>query len=350
MGSPGVRNKRGKCEIRWREGAKQCSRVLPIAWCDAGRKKASQIRLECVRKYQLSLRADRALSPAAPTLLELSQTYIAACSAPSTIRTVRSHLNKYWLEHLRDIPVDYLTSLDILAVVNRHMSALAPKSKRDRVGTLHAVLELAVPDYIVRNPASHPKLKFKQIESLVDPFTIEERDLLLANLKDEDWLFYMIRFYAGLRPGEVISLVWGDFKNNQLLVERGRTDGHDRSTTKNNKHRIVNLHPKLAQALRAQPRRFPSEPIICKPDGSPYRRYERFSKKLVDTMVVLGMRYRDPYNARHTCATLMAEAGMNSAYCAAQLGHSVAMFQRTYSRWLNQSATDREHAKWSEVN
>ena len=49
----------------------------------------------------------------------------------------------------------------------------------------------------------------------------------------------------------------------------------------------------------------------------------------------LGIRYRPPNNMRHSYATMMLMAGMPPAFCAKQLDHSVEMFLRTYSKWLN---------------
>ena len=56
------------------------------------------------------------------------------------------------------------------------------------------------------------------------------------------------------------------------------------------------------------------------------------------------IRYRRPNNVRHTYATIMLMAGMNHSFCAKQLGHSVEMFLRTYSKWLNggQNALEME--------
>ena len=53
------------------------------------------------------------------------------------------------------------------------------------------------------------------------------------------------------------------------------------------------------------------------------------------TLKLLGIRYRRPYNMRHTYATVMLMAGMTPAFCAKQLGHSVEMFLKTYSKWLD---------------
>ncbi|RON92246.1 hypothetical protein BK668_05535 [Pseudomonas fluorescens] len=57
----------------------------------------------------------------------------------------------------------------------------------------------------------------------------------------------------------------------------------------------------------------------------------------------LGIRARRPYNCRHTYATMCLMAGMNPAFIATQLGHSVQMLLSTYARWIN-SSTD-----WGEL-
>jgi integrase len=48
---------------------------------------------------------------------------------------------------------------------------------------------------------------------------------------------------------------------------------------------------------------------------------------------------------RHTYATIMLMAGMNHSFCAKQLGHSVEMFQRTYSKWIDGLQDDAEMAR-----
>lgn len=57
----------------------------------------------------------------------------------------------------------------------------------------------------------------------------------------------------------------------------------------------------------------------------------------------MGIRRRPPYNCRHTYATMCAMSGLNPAFIAQQLGHSVQMLLSTYARWLNSSSD------WSEL-
>ena len=58
---------------------------------------------------------------------------------------------------------------------------------------------------------------------------------------------------------------------------------------------------------------------------------------------MLNIRYRPPYNCRHAYATMRAMSGINPAFIAQQLGHSVQMLLSTYARWLNSSSD------WSEL-
>ncbi|WPP46634.1 tyrosine-type recombinase/integrase [Pseudomonas sp. AN-1] len=58
----------------------------------------------------------------------------------------------------------------------------------------------------------------------------------------------------------------------------------------------------------------------------------------------LGIRDRPQYNARHTYATMCLMSGMNPAFIASQLGHSVQMLLSTYARWID-STTD-----WHELD
>ncbi|MFJ2544834.1 site-specific integrase [Pseudomonas sp. NPDC087612] len=57
----------------------------------------------------------------------------------------------------------------------------------------------------------------------------------------------------------------------------------------------------------------------------------------------LGIRYRPPYNCRHTYATICLMSGLNPAFISQQLGHSVQMLLSTYARWINSSSD------WSEL-
>ena len=59
------------------------------------------------------------------------------------------------------------------------------------------------------------------------------------------------------------------------------------------------------------------------------------------TLKKLGIRYRRPYNMRHTYATLGIMSGARPAFLASQLGHSLQVFFQVYAKRIN-SKDDRE--------
>ena len=59
----------------------------------------------------------------------------------------------------------------------------------------------------------------------------------------------------------------------------------------------------------------------------------------------LGIRERRQYDTRHTYATMCLMAGMNPAFIASQLGHSVEMLLSTYAKWISSSSDWRELEK-----
>jgi integrase len=70
--------------------------------------------------------------------------------------------------------------------------------------------------------------------------------------------------------------------------------------------------------------------------GKPWTEERAFRRSYwAPTLTALGLRYRRPYNTRHSYATMMLMSGMTPAFCAAQLGHSVGMLLSTYARWLD---------------
>ena len=64
----------------------------------------------------------------------------------------------------------------------------------------------------------------------------------------------------------------------------------------------------------------------------------------------LQIRYRPPYNTRHTSATMMLMAGINHAWAAKQHEHSIEIFLRTYSKWIDGDDKGNELAKMEALN
>lgn len=102
------------------------------------------------------------------------------------------------------------------------------------------------------------------------------------------------------------------------------------------------LNERALEALRRQQRltrlhpdgRVFNDPVTEKPWA-----YEQNARKTywVPALKALGIRYRRPYNTRHTYATLGLMAGARPAFMASQLGHGLDVFFKHYARWINEA-------------
>lgn len=188
----------------------------------------------------------------------------------------------------------------------------------------------------------------------VDPFSLAEVQRILAYMA-ERWpeVHQFTRFWAftGLRTSEVVGLRWGsiDFGRQNILVHEGMVRGRAKTTTKTDRNRLVRLNSESAAALQDQKARtflagqyVWHDPKTGKPwaDERAYRRgyFER-------TLKALGIRYRRPYNLRHSCATMLLMAGARPLWVAEQMGHDLKVLIERYARWIPDGHTDQEVAK-----
>jgi integrase len=98
--------------------------------------------------------------------------------------------------------------------------------------------------------------------------------------------------------------------------------------------------------LKDHPRHIRHPQILLNQYGDTYQRGESFAEVFNKHRERLEIRYRSPYNVRHTAATMMLEAGMRPGYCAKQLGHSTQMFFNTYAEWIDKDEGEAQHNIW----
>lgn len=124
-----------------------------------------------------------------------------------------------------------------------------------------------------------------------------------------------------------------------MHVHRAIVQGQEKATTKTNTARIVLLNSRALAAVMRQraATQLAGNFVFVDPRyGTPWLDERAFRRSYwTPTLTALGLRYRKPYNTRHSYATMMLMAGMTPAFCAAQLGHSVGMLLGTYARWLD---------------
>jgi integrase len=236
--------------------------------------------------------------------------------------------------------------------------SLSGKTVNNYVSVLREALQLAVADRLLaENPAAAvPRAKHQKDPP--DPFDADERERILARLAERHpghvHNLVAFWFWTGLRTSEVFGLRWPniDLAAGKVRVAEASVRGQHKATTKTATARDVLLNPLALAALERQRQHtfLAAQEVFRDPRAGKAWSDERAFRRSywTPTLKALGIRYRRPYQMRHTYATalLMAPGGMvNPAFGARQLGHSVEMFLQTYSRWIDGAADRNELAK-----
>lgn len=336
--TPGIRNHNGRCQIDFKDPVtgRRKQILTEHSYTATGLKAAT-------RERNRLLRTGIEEYARVPTFAELAQTYLnSADLRPSSRRSSKSRLSNHWMPIIANEPVDAIR-FDKLSQIMAQKNHLSVKTRKNILGEARAVFELARKSgYITENPVTRFG-RIKDTKTKIDPFTREERDQILAEMSGNALLFYTIRFYCGLRPGEVIALQWSDWKDGFLHVEKEIVEGIRIPSTKTHVARTVRVHTAVERLLRE---RRGIGPMFVNQYGNEYQRPDTFAETFNKVRNRLGIRYRSPYNVRHTCACMMLSAGMRPGYCAKQLGHSLEQFFSDYADWIDTDESEAQHQIW----
>lgn len=261
---------------------------------------------------------------------------------------------RFWVETLGAKDIRRLKHSDILkALGTRPM--LSGKTVNNYVSALREACQLAVLDKVIAvNPVA-AIASAKHQKAPPDPFSREEAEAIIADMAahyhPEVAAYCEFKFFTGLRTSEIAALIWGDIDmpSAQALIARATVQGVEKTSTKTNHARTLRLNSRAMAAIQSQKARtyLAGKHVFLDPRrGLPWDKEQFFTRfHWIPTLKRLSMRYRQPYNTRHTYATIMLMAGMTPAFCAGQMGHDIKVFLTTYARWLPGEADAAEMAR-----
>jgi integrase len=132
----------------------------------------------------------------------------------------------------------------------------------------------------------------------------------------------LVAGFAGLRPGELGGLEWGDIvlRRSQLHVVRSLTADGELKAPKNGEQRPCVLPPPARDALARLDRYEGERAVFVTPRG---RRFGKgaIHRYFVPVRAAFGRPKLQFYSLRHSCATLLLERGISPEDVAIQLGH-----------------------------
>lgn len=361
-------------EVRWREHGRQRSRAFSL------RKDADAWDREVTRRRQLGpLAVQQLTTRSTPTLGQWIADRWAPEHAATLAEATRERYANVYAVHiapwLDEVPVNEITVGTLRAWQAERVKAGVSPGTIHKARTLlssvlrHAAESEAIPANplsIVRAPragqrdAVHP-LSPAVVEriraAMLDPAPREiaaagpgqrarRRYTLPApgtpQTRQRDALIVSLLAYAGLRPGELRALRFGDVRERTILVQRAANPDGSIKPTKTTQHRPVRLLSAPAQDLReyrlAAGRPADKCLVLVDDDGHAWDktawqcwRADRWTPACRAAGLDEVPR---PYDLRHSFASLLLAEGRQPLYVARQLGHSVAVLLSTYAHLI----------------
>ena len=258
---------------------------------------------------------------------------------------------------LRDF--DRIAVKDLVATFGETTSA---KRINNVLGPLRGALDEAVADELIpANPLTGFRVKRRatvEEPEDVDPFSPDEvRAILAACDLPQIRNYVQFAVASGLRTSELIALCWADvdLKAGTLKVRRAWVMGKMKVPKTKSGKRTVELVKPALEALKAQRALtgLAGEFVFHDPrTGARWGSDQSLrAGEWRRALTKAGVRYRYPYQMRHTFASQALSAGENVMWVAKQMGHrDWTITAKKYARWIPSivpDAGDKVAAVWA---
>jgi integrase len=252
----------------------------------------------------------------------------------STSISYEGLLNKYWIDPFQKKPLASITAPDIKRVLASH--SVSNKTKKNALAVLSSIMAHAE---IHPNPCRQVKIRRNQ-KAPIERYTPSERETLLGALEGDYRVFFAVLFGCGLRTGEALALTWADYDGESLDINKQVVRRRLEKSTKTSVRRKVFVPQWTRKYINGLPSRFSGDYIFPNQFGRHHQDADNFNEAWQKAHKRCRLPYRIPYVCRHTRAAELLSAGVAPAAAAKQLGHSVEIFLRTYSEYLEEYGTD----------
>jgi len=324
----GVERRGGKWFMRAMVAGRRYTRTVPGNDTPVGLAKAIRAREAWIREIKSGY------APVDPELFgTVAQAYLNQTDLKvSTHNSYRNLLNQFWMPALARRQVHTIKPGLIRETLQTF--SVSGKTKRNALIPLRKVFDLAIEeDLIDSNPVDSVRVKRHQ-RPAVQRFSADEKRRILSRLDGTHHLFYLIAFETGMRTGEILGLRWEDWVGETINVSRAIVR-REETTLKTYAVRAVFASPALRAALSACPDRFRGGAIFRNSFDRPHLDADEFTAAWKKALAEARITHRRPYVCRHTRASDMLTAGVEPAYAARQLGHSLQMFLTVYADWVD---------------
>ncbi|WP_161486840.1 tyrosine-type recombinase/integrase [Cyanobacterium sp. IPPAS B-1200] len=188
----------------------------------------------------------------------------------------------------------------------------------------------------------NPFKKFKKIKKVSDPspdpFTANERDLILQTFEEKDPYFanfVKFLFFTGCRPSEACGLRWEnvDLVNGKIIFCEAIVMGKHQEGTKTESSRSFPINNQLRDILESQPH--VGENVFLSEKKCNIDLHNFTARKWKPLIKSLPIRYRGCYHCRHTFITLCLDASVPIKQLSKWVGNSPEIILKHYAGLSN---------------
>jgi integrase len=224
---------------------------------------------------------------------------------------------------------------------------LSPRTAKERLSLLKAAFEYGIEQELVMgNPWVEVVATFKiPPKKAPAPFTFEEMSRIIEGFRHHPIYFYLtpyveFLFYSGCRTAEAIGLRWGSVSDDCSTMWIGESLSKGvRKSTKTNKARTIHTSSRLKGVLLSIRPNNPSPDslVFVTPRGSAIQENNFRNRAWEPILKELGIKYRKPYNTRHTFISHALEKGLTPATVASMTGHDIQTLYENYAGCIQSS-------------
>ncbi|BAY79066.1 integrase family protein (plasmid) [Nostoc linckia NIES-25] len=184
-----------------------------------------------------------------------------------------------------------------------------------------------------------PATKNSGTKEEINPFTVEERDRIITAFRlNQHYSYYAplveFLFITGCRPEEALALQWKHIKGVKITFSQKLTaNGEIELGTKTEEKRSITMNTRIKEiADSIKPENFSSQDFVFPAKKGGLIDWHNFANRAWRNVLesLPDIDYRNPYQMRHTCITLMVKAGVDSTIIARWVGNSPNMIAKRY--------------------
>ncbi len=264
----------------------------------------------------------------------------------NTQKMHRCHLRKHLLPRFGHRRVHEITRGELMSFRSTlgeiesgdRIRERSPKTINEIMGTLVAILKEASLRFHFSNPGEGIK-RLNVRKKDIHPLNLEEVERFLKTVRADYQPYFTVRFFTGMRSGEVHGLKWRfvDFDRREILVRETYSLCRVEYTKNDGSQREIKMSEPVYQALKRQYQATAhlGEYVFCTRTGKPLDISIVGKRVWRPTLLRLELPYRRLYQTRHTAATLWLASGEAPEWIARQMGHSsTQMLFNVYSRYV----------------